>query len=88
MSVKLASNGFSYAPIESTKVQRKNRIVSEIMTKKALSIEEIRKICGYSTSNGARKLAYDLVSFNPDFFCITPPLEERKSKTEAVKLTL
>lgn len=88
MSVELASNGFSYAPIKSTREQRIERLCAEIQTRKALTMSEIRRICNYTQSNNARELAEALVWGNPDVFCLVPNRTERKTKTETVKLVL
>lgn len=84
----LASNGFSYAPIETTRRQRINRLIAEITVKKALTMSEIRKICAYTNVNSARDLAEALAFDNPDKFCIIPKKEDVKTKTEARKLIL
>ena len=85
---QFTQNGFTYAPIETVRDQRKKRLLTEIKTKKALSMGEIKKICGYGSMQGARNFANDLAFLNPKIFCIHPPKNEKKFKTEAQKLVL
>ena len=83
---QFTNNGFTYAPLESLRDQRKNRLLREIKVKKSLTIAEIKKICGYKSALGARKFAEDLVIAN-DCFCIVPNHENVK-RTEARRLII
>ena len=88
MSVKLAQNGYSYAPLETMREQRTKRLKAEISVRKSLSIEDIRKICGYKSVNGAREFAEVLAFENPKIFNLVPSKKDKKHKTEAQRLIL
>ena len=86
MSAELSH--FTLAPIESSRTQRIRRVVTILNTRKALTMSEIKKICGYTHVNSARDLAESIAYGHPDRLCITPNKENAKTVTETRRLIL
>jgi len=72
VSPKLAPNGFSYAEIETSKLQRVKRVLAELDGAGSLEIGEIKKICGYTQNNTALDLAVSFVHVYPNKFYFDP----------------
>jgi len=84
MSAELSR--FTFAPIESSRLQRIRRVVAELNKGRALTMLEIKKICNYSHVSTARDLAESIVIGSPDKLCIIPSKANAKTKTETRKL--
>lgn len=82
MSVNLASNGFSYADIETTKLQRVKRVMNELNGSGSLTIGEIKTICKYTQNKNAMALAKCFVKTMPDKFYFNPVPKEFENEFE------
>lgn len=88
LSPKIASNGFSYAPIESAREQRIKRVLHQLESKGSLTTGEVLKIANYTRHNTALELMISLFQNNyyKRTFCLEPlPKSLEKTFRDEIK---